>query len=191
MMMPKTKMMMVALLFGLTAFAAPALACMEHESDWYVDEPQDVEPEPVSMAPAPSIGCESDMGCPSGMLCEPVACCMAEGCVCPTGLCELPPTGAQGRDCEADVDCGEGFFCVMDTPLPCGDDLGVADASCLESPLGWCEAEASPPEMPRDEVGPESQRSADGCQGGQDHGLPLSAALCLLALVWMRRRQEA
>ena len=187
-----TMTMLLTLLVSLSLLSAPALACMDHGEDWYVEEdPQETEAEPVQLMPEAPIECEVDMACPAGMLCEPVSCCMGLDCVCPPGICERPETGAQGRDCQADADCGAGFTCVNETLDTCGDDPDLAAEGCQQGSLGWCEAEVIDTVTPRDQGPGEAARTLDGCQGGQDHGLPLSVALCLLVGGWMRRRQVA
>ena len=147
----------VATFFTLVIWAFPGLACMEDPMHF----------EEIPMAP---IECDSDLACPSGLVCEPVACCMAEDCVCPPGICEVASTGAQGRDCVADADCGPGFACEADSAL---------------DTIGWCEAQ--PPHGPviRD---PHVIEQLAGCQGAPDHSLPLSLALCVLFSALVRRR---
>ena len=187
----------------------PALACMEHEMDWY--EPMEEEaaeedaveeaPEDDSasttpteerssvslLEPAPPtvLECDSDLACPSGMLCEPVSCCEAESCVCPAAVCERPATGAQGRDCEADTDCGDGFQCIVELD-GCDDALNPGDVACRRPAIGWCEAASvGTSALPA----PRSVASGlDGCQGGTDHGLPLSVALLIVLSVAFRRQ---
>jgi hypothetical protein len=158
-------------LLGVLVFIQPVLACMEHEEDWYANE----GPAVPSAMPPEEIVCDGDLSCPSGMICEPVSCCEAEGCECPAAVCEVAATGAQGRDCELDMDCGVGFTCLFDT------------ASGHE-PLGWCEALDSP--MPVVE-GRDLLDGLPGCQGGSDDGLPLSVAFAVLFGVVIRRRQLA
>ncbi|MDP6944377.1 MAG: hypothetical protein QF464_09535 [Myxococcota bacterium] len=189
------KIILIAL-SGAILLPSPALACMEHDEDWYYEEEptEEVdEPAPEPVAPVavvePFIECDQDMACPSGMLCEPVECCMAEDCVCPAGMCETPTTGAQGRDCQADADCGDGFGCVTETIESCGDALGVAAEDCRTSPLGWCEASVADDVVPEIQDLGDALRDVEGCQGGQDHGLPLSVALAVLLSAIMRRRQ--
>jgi len=188
-------------LLALFVLAQPALACMDHmdEEEWYMDDrPEEEEPEsePMPVAPrtpVPMIECQSDLECPSAMLCERVAClameCLdGEPCLpCPEGLCVDAPEGAQGRDCQADTDCGAGFSCQNTVFDGCGDALGVAAEDC-STPLGWCEAM---PSVDMEIHGTNIDRiiaEHGGCQGGSSHGLPISLALVLLAGAAMRRR---
>ena len=176
----------LGILLGAIILTQPALACMEDHDDWdYVEEPTG-QAEPMAPVAQPVFECDQDMACPSGMLCEPVACLACEGCFCPAGVCEVPSTGAQGRDCEADADCGAGFECVSDTLEGCGDALGMAAEECHAAPLGWCEAQDAG--MPITETY-QIPGGLSGCQGGTDHGLPMSLVLFVLAAVVLRRRQ--
>jgi len=141
---------------------------MEHDGDWYMDE----EPEVASAMPPEEIVCDSDLACPSRMVCEPVSCCEAEHCDCPAAICAYVSTGAQGRDCEEDADCGADFACLFDQ----------------DPSLGWCEAQDTP--MPTIENRDALERML-GCQGGTDHGLPLSVAIALLFGAVLRGRPLA
>lgn len=200
--------------FVLLTLTSTAWACMEHDDDFaWIEMSEEVEEEEASEEDESDaalnlpvlalegdvltrIECESDLACPAGLLCEPVACCTAEGCECPVGLCEAPSSGAQGRDCLADSDCGAGFECIAERAEGCEDASGQQGACATDLP-GWCEAldavdtsdeglegliQVHAPLEAADELA--------GCQGGTDHSLPLSLALFFIISALVRARQH-
>ncbi|MGB0590851.1 MAG: hypothetical protein ACPGU1_14315 [Myxococcota bacterium] len=188
-----------ASLLSLLAFASPTLACMDHEEMFVPmdegaqaqDEP--ATPPPISEAPGPyDFPCDTDMDCPASLTCEHVECCMARDCLCPPMACLTSDTGAQGRDCLSDDDCGSDYSCTFDDGEGCTDQ---ADEVCVAPRFGWCDFDPSgpPSAMPYPDDGAdaldEGTEELTGCQGGSDTGLPLVFALALFAATLSRRPQ--
>ena len=195
----RPSLILSASLLFLLAASSPVLACMDHDEMFApMDEgaqSQDdaATPLPIPEEPGPyDSPCDTDLDCPAGLLCEVVQCCMGLDCVCPPMACLTSDTGAQGRDCLSDDDCGSGYSCTFDDGEACTDQ---ADEACVVPRFGWCDfAPSEPPsEMPYPDEGAdvidEGAEELTGCQGGADTDLPLSFALALFAATLSKRRQ--